>query len=164
MKSYVQRFVFCCLIVACIGISGPALASQWMMAHGNAAVIEYPSNCSYHYYGWGLDLTQNSGQWNWIHIPIPTKYWGAKARYLLLKFYRGSADALVSQIDVYNGNEKVKVFTTVSSSVGWNSKIFDLGSLMTFSRGCSVSIKIGAGVESMSHRFIFSTAGAKFEP
>jgi len=154
--------VMSCLLVVAVMLSGTAYA-EWMWAQGNVGEIEYPANCTYKYFGWGLDIAQKPGLYNWIHLPVPSKAggtWGA--RYIRLRFYTGSADALVSEIHVYNGSTKVKTFLGLGLSNGWKDLQFDLGSKMYFTRGMGISVRIGAGVESMSHRFIFSAAGANF--
>jgi hypothetical protein len=155
--------VVSCLLVVAVMLSGTAYA-EWMFAQGNVGEIEYPANCTYKNFGWGLDITQKSGNWNWIHLPVPTKAggtWGA--RYIRLKFYTGSADATVTEIHVYNGNTKVKTFLGLNISNGYKDLQFDLGSKMKFNRGMGISFRIGAGVESlMSHRFMFHAAGANF--
>jgi hypothetical protein len=143
-------------------LSGVANA-EWMWTQGNAAVIESPDFCTYKHYGWGLQMEQDSGFGNWVHLPVPTKSggtWGA--RYIRLKFYTGSADAMVTEVHVYNGNQKKKEFKGLNLSNGWKDIQLDLGSKMIFSRGLGVTVKIGAGVEMMSHRFIFAAAGANF--
>jgi hypothetical protein len=151
-----------CFLVGVTVFSGTAYA-EWMWAQGNVAQIQYPADCTYTYFGWGIDIDHNPGTSNWVHLPIPSKAggtWGA--RKIRLKFYTGSADAWVSDIDVYDGDTKVKGLTGLSISNGWNDSLFDLGSKVKFTRGMSVSIRINAGVESMSHRFVFSGAGANF--
>jgi hypothetical protein len=167
MKTYTKSktILVMCLFAAVVGFSSIAHAGYtgWMFSHGNATHIETPANCTYQYFGWGLDLTQKSGLMNWIHMTVPTPNGDlAQAQYIRLKFYTGSADAVVSQIDVYNGNTKVKTIGPLSLSNGWKDLSFDLGSKLNFSRGMGISIKIGAGVESMNHRFIFSAAGGNF--
>jgi hypothetical protein len=160
IKIIVSIFLF----VFVIGFSATAQAATWMYSHGNVAQIEYPDICTYHYFGWGLDIDQDSGMWNWIHMTVPSPYGVGQygARFIRLKFYTGSADAFISQIDVYNGNTKVRTFKGLSISDGWKDMQFDLGKKYNFGRGLGISIKIGAGVEMMSHRFIFSSAGASF--
>jgi hypothetical protein len=160
IKIIVSIFLFVCVV----GFSATAQAATWMFSQGNVAQVENPENCTYRHMGWGLDIDQNSGMWNWIHMTVPTPYGVGQygARYFRLKFYTGSADAFISQIDVYNGNKKVFELKGLSYSDGWKDIVFDLGEKMTFPRGMGFSIKIGAGVEMMSHRFIFSSAGANF--
>jgi hypothetical protein len=157
-----RKLFMCCILVGALIVSGTAYG-EWMWAQGNVAQIQYPADCTYSYLGWGLDLQQNPGTSNWIHMPIPSKAgaaWGA--RYIRLLFSTGSVDAWVSDIDVWNGATKVKAFPALTYSNGWKDLQFDLGKKMFFSRGMSVSIKIKAGVESMSHQFQFSGAGASF--
>ena len=158
-----KKLLMSSLLVGAILLSGPAYA-EWMWAQGNAAEVENPADCTYKHFGWGLDIDQNSGKWNWVHIPVPSKAGGNwRARYIRLQFYTGSADAFVSEIHVYNGNTKVKEFKDLTYSNGYKEVQLDLGYKMSFHRGMGITVKIGAGVESMSHRFIFSAAGANFE-
>jgi hypothetical protein len=151
-----------CLLAGVIILSGTAYA-EWMWAQGNVAQIQYPADCTYLYLGWGLQMEENGGTSNWIHMPIPSKAggtWGARS--FKLQFSTGSADAWVSDIDVWNGAVKVKAFPGLTYSNGWKTVLLDMGKKVVFSRGMSVSIKINAGEESMSHQFIFSGAGANF--
>lgn len=160
----IRTIVSIILFMVVLGISGTASAGQWMYSHGNVSQIETPANCSYKYFGWGLDLTQNSGLYNWIHMTVPTPHDGKLgAQIIKLRFYTGSADAMISEVDVYNGNNKLATFKSLSYTSGtWAELQLDMGSKKMFTRGMGISIKIGAGVESMSHRFIFSAAGAYF--
>jgi hypothetical protein len=137
--------------------------AEWMFAHGNVAVIQRPDQCSYWNLGSGLALAQYPGQYNFIHMPVPTKYggtWGA--RYIRLKIRTLSADAVVSEVHVYNGDLLKKSFFNLNLSDGWQDFRLDLGKKMTFSRGLGISIRIDAGVMNMDHSFIFSAAGAYF--
>ena len=159
----IKTLVSSCLLTASIGFAGMAQAT-WLYAQGNVAEVELPANCTFKYMGWGLDLTENSSTANWIHLPVPTQFGGTLgAQTLRLKFQTFSSDAWVSDIHVYNGDVKVKEFTglDLTGAVTHNLKL-DLGSKMSFNRGLSFAIKINAGVEPVSHRFIFSSAGAKF--
>ncbi|MCU0598439.1 MAG: hypothetical protein MUE70_04165 [Desulfobacterales bacterium] len=165
--NYVKKVVICaCMIGAVLGIFGIAHAT-WSFSHGNVTVIEYPANCdSYIYRGWGLDFQNKSGIGNWIHMTIPTPIdddGNAYARYFRLKFYTGSVDAWIDRIDIYNGNTKVKTLTGLSLSNGWKDLKFDMGANYNFKRGMGLSIHINNGVEMMSHRYIFSSAGADFQ-
>lgn len=162
-RGRISAFALVLFLAAGIGTSSPALA-EWMFSHGNVAVIEYPANCTYKNFGWGVDMQQKPGMGNWVHMTVPTKYAaGIGARYVRLKFYTGSADAFVTQVDLFNGNLKVKEFKNLSLSNGWKDVQLDLGAEVPFNRGLGISILLGAGVESMSHRFIFSSAGALFQ-
>lgn len=164
MKTVNKILIVSCLLASSLGVAGSAQAA-WMFSHGNVAQIENPANCTYKYFGWGLDMQQKSGLYNWVHLTVPTQYGGGVgARYVKLRFYTGSIDASVSEIHVYNGETRVKVFKGLNYSNGWKTVQLDLGSKMAFSKGMGFSVKIGAGVEMMSHQFIFSSAGANFIP
>jgi hypothetical protein len=166
IKTIVSIFLF----IAVLGVSGMATAAQYMWTQGNVSQIEYLTNCSsYNYRGWGLDLNLKPSTFNWIHIPVPTPYivlptdnQAVGSRIVYLHFYTGSADAWVSDIHVYNGYSKVFTIGNLSYSSGWRYISIDMGKKIGFNRGMSISICIKAGVESMSHRFIFSSAGAYF--
>jgi len=158
-----KKLLMCLCLVAAMFLSGTAYGA-WMYAQGNVTEIEYPGKCSnIRYAGWGLDFLLNSGQVNWVHMPVPTGP-NTKARYIRVKFYTGSVDAWVSAIHVYNGNGKVKEFLDLSYSNGWKDIMLDMGSTINFLRGMGISFEIKAGVEMMSHRMIFSAAGANFVP
>jgi hypothetical protein len=83
------------------------------------------------------------------------------AQVIRLRFFTGSADAFVSDIHVYNGEARVKEFTGLNYNGGQDLKL-NLGEKIPFSRGLSISVKINAGPQALSHRFVFSGAGAKF--
>jgi len=164
IKTIVSIFLF----IAVLGVSGMATAAQYMFTHGNVSEIEYPTNCSYRYFGWGLDITHKPGLSNWIHIPVPTPYivlptdnQALGARYIYLTFYTGSVDAWVSDIHVYNGGSKVFAIGNLNYN-GYKDIRIDMGKKIGFNRGVGISMKINSGVESMSHRFIFYSAGAYF--
>lgn len=152
-----------CLLISSIGFTGMAQA-DWMYSQGNVAQIETPANNAVSkYMGWGLDLQLKSDGTNWIHLTVPTPAGGTLGAQLIkLKFFTGSADAWVSDIHVYNGEVRVKEFPGLDYSNGWQNIKLDLGSKMSFNRGMSISVKINAGVLPTDHRFVFSSAGAKF--
>jgi len=161
----IKTLVSSCLLTASIGFAGMAQAT-WLYAQGNVAQVERPANCSFTYFGWGLDLTEIPSTSNWIHLPVPTQFGGTLgAQILRLKFYTSSDDAWVSDIHVYNGDVKVKEFSSLNhTGNAWHNIKLDLGSKMSFNRGLSFAVKInaGPGVLPINHRFVFSSAGAKF--
>lgn len=42
--------------------------------------IENPDYGTYKHFGWGLQMEQDSGMGNWIHLPVPTKAGGTWGR------------------------------------------------------------------------------------
>jgi len=155
-----------CLLISSIGFAGMAQA-DWMYSQGNVAQVEFPANNAISQYkGWGLDLQLKSNKTNWIHLTVPTQAGGTLGAQLIrLKFYTGSTDAWVSDIHVYNGDVKVKEFTGLNySGDAVHNLLLDLGSKISFNRGMSFSVLINAGSDPLTihHRFVFSSAGAKF--
>ncbi|MBI2486026.1 MAG: hypothetical protein HYW01_03530 [Deltaproteobacteria bacterium] len=152
----------CLLLGIMLTLSSPAYAT-WYYAHGQSGHIQdeglvanYPF-----YYGWGLDFDLSAGSSNWVHFSIPTLGGGSKGvQYIRLKFKTGSADAWVSQIDVYDGNIKFKTLTGNWS--GSKDVQLNLGQKWQINRALGISVRVNAGVEMMSHEFEFYAAGANF--
>jgi hypothetical protein len=145
-------------------LTSPTLAdAAWYCAQGNVSVIQNPdATDSLTYYGWGPDFTAKSSSTNWVHIPIPGPGDTDRgARYIRIKIYTGSVDVWFSEVHAYNGANKV-YNTTGSWSNGNKTIDIDLGSVKKFDRGLSVSLKVDAGVESMSHRVYIPGACANF--
>jgi hypothetical protein len=138
--------------------------SEWYCTHGNAGNIEYidrVETLDRVHIGWGLDFLQKPGLINWVHFAVPTIH-GLTSRYIALEFYTGSVDAIVEQVDVYNLSTKVKSFNDLDLADGWFLEVLDMGSDIPFS-AVGISVKVGAGVEMMSHRFLFTGACASLE-
>ncbi|MCP4681622.1 MAG: hypothetical protein GY864_04750 [Desulfobacterales bacterium] len=132
------------------------------MVHGHNGHVEYPGNLDNTdiYKGWGLDIDQTSGLYNWIHYSIPV-HLGTKVRYLVIQYKMGSIDVLISDIHVFRGG--VKIYD--SPDLDWNEtvatyQIIDMGAEFTMSDGAlGLTIKVGAGVEMMSHNVIIYSVG-----
>ncbi len=137
--------------------------------HGTSGHIEFTDRVDYitkstHMAAWGLDFYQKSGSSNWIHYSIPMPY-GARTRYLAIKFKTGSVDSWIDQFHVFNGGTKIYDGPAVGLSGdafgddadAWY--IIDMGSDKIINKALGLSINVKAGVESMNHRvFIFSVA------
>lgn len=141
-------------------------AEGWACTHGQTANIEYidrVETLDRVHIGWGLDFDQKPGLYNWIHISPPSVH-GAFARYVALQFWLGSIDADVNKVHVYNLGEKIKSFDDLPGySQGWHTEVFDLGSDLPIS-AVNLAVEIGAGVESMSHQFVFTGACVYLKP
>ena len=144
--------LMCCAAVQAEG-------ARWSCTHGQDGNIEYGANvqaAARDRAGWGLDFTQKSGLTNWVHFAIPSVH-GWSVRYIALKFWTGSVDAIVDKVHVYDLNNKIDEFEDLGWSGGWLIKTLDLGApVMTSAVG--ISVQVGAGVEMMSHRFVFGGA------
>lgn len=154
------------LMVFSLAMAGTCLAFNIVAVHGHSGDIEYMdrvSSTDRQKLGWGLDFTQNSGSSNWIHYSIPTVPF-TKTRYLLVRYETGitgeTADSSITAFHVYDGGTKIYEDNSVSLTGGPDHVLIDMGEDKTISWGLGLSIKVGAGVEMMSHRIrIYAVMG-----
>jgi len=145
-------------------VMGAQAQGYWSCTHGSGGNIEYINRVDTLdrvHIGWGLDFNQSPGLINWIHFAVPSVHL-ATSRYVALQFWTGSADAIVNKVHVYNLASKIKTFEGLGLSSGWHTKVFDMGSDFPIT-AIGISVEVGAGVESMSHRFLFTGACAYLE-
>jgi hypothetical protein len=163
MKMKTSRVVISALcVLAIVLFSGAAWAQGTVLVHGHSGHIQYSDRTdSPVYLGWGLDFEQNSGTTNWIHFSLPVPY-GVSTRYLAFRYKTGSADAFISATHVWNGDTRIYEDNDVSLSGGPDWYIIDMGSDKVIDQALGISIGIGAGVEMMSHQFIFNAAVAEW--
>lgn len=151
--------------IALLSTLNSAQAADWSCIHGHSGNVELRQNVETMesaYMGWGLDFDQKSGLYNWIHFAVPSVN-GKAVRYIALQFQTGSADALINHVHVYNLSTKIREFNNLGWSGNLQTRVLDLGSPQTLS-ALGISVGIGAGVEMMSHRFIFTGACAYLTP
>ena len=156
--------LFWCTLITLLFI-GTAQAQVWSCIHGQDGNIEYINRVDTMdrvHIGWGLDFNQKSGLKNWIHFAVPSVH-GQSSQYVALQFYSGSSDAIVDKVHVYNLGTKVVEIEDLGWSDGWYTEVIDLGSKIPFT-ALGISVEVGAGVEMMSHQFIFTGACAFLEP
>ena len=153
ISMFVSVFTIVLLVMA-----GMCLAGSIVSVHGSSGHVEYMDNLASTdriYLGWGLDIDQKPGLFNWLHYSIPTVP-GTKTRYLLLRYETGttgnSADSMITALHVFDGGTRIFTDDSVELTGGPNYTIIYMGSDKTISWGLGLSIRIGAGVESMSHR------------
>ena len=142
-----------------------AQGGVWSCTHGQSGNIEYPGNlvaAARDRTGAGLDFTQQSGLSNWVHFAPPTVL-GSTVRYIGLQFWTGSADAIVDSVHIWDLGSKVQEFNSLGWSDGWDTQVLDLGADVPIN-AIGISVGIGAGVEAMNHRFIFTGACAYVAP
>ena len=155
--SVVSIAIALTLILVC-----PAQAT-WTWVQGHSGHIEYKdrfADTNRFEKGWGLDFYLNSGMEDYVHFSVPVPATAKQGvRYIRLYFYTGSVDAWVSNIIVYDGKNLIKN-QAGSWSNGYQTVTVDLGSVRSFTRGLGISVLIKAGVESMSHQFVFVGAAA----
>ncbi len=170
MRSHRLPYVLSILCTAALAVmlfAMPASAA-WKWVQGNLAEVEYLDSVTdpHHVHiGWGLAFTQNSGAFNYVQFPIPggTQF-QKRVRYIRLRFFTGSVDAFIPEIDVYNGGTFVQSFPDLNWSGAEQEKLLDLGSLKSFNKGLNLAIKTAAAVEPMSHDFAFYGAAANWLP
>lgn len=151
--------------IAMLFLATPVRAVEWSCTHGHTGNIEYIDRVhtlDRVHIGWGLDFVQSSGLLNWVHFAPPSIF-GQKTRYVAIQFSTGSVDAFIDSVHVYDLGTRVKQFNDLGLSGGLQTKILDLGSDMTFA-ALGISVEVKAGVESMSHRVIFTGACASIAP
>jgi hypothetical protein len=160
----------CFALAAALLAAAPAYAA-WYWGHGNSGSIEdlgtvfQPEGDTGHK-AWGIDFYLDADETNWVYLPIPTL--GSKkkvVRKIKLYFLTGS-DLDVTQVDVYNGDEKVKEI----SGLSWNTdgvetvETIDLGEKINFDRGLSLTVQVDSGDYPVmgERRAAFFGAGANF--
>jgi hypothetical protein len=154
------------VMLVALGISMGAQAQVWSCIQGTSGHIEYEGNiqpASRTRPGWGLDFEAKPGVSNWVQFAIPTVY-PSYVRYVGMLFKTGSPDAWIDEVHVYNLNNKVVEFVDLDWSGDYQVQLLDMGEPPIPSAALNVSIRIAAGVEMMSHKFVFSAVCAGFVP
>lgn len=146
------------LMFTLLFMAGTCPAASIVAVHGHSGDIEFMdrvSSTDRQKLGRGLDFVQNSGLSNWIHYSIPTIPF-SKTRYLLVYYETGeageTADSIINAFHVYDGPTKIYENNSINLTGGPSYAIIDMGEDKTISWGLGLSMKIGAGVEMMSHR------------
>ncbi len=154
---YIAKLAGVFMIVS-LAVTGLCLAQNIIAVHGNSGRIEFMdriASTDRQILGWGLDIEQKPGLSNWLHYSIPTVPF-SKTRYLLVYYETGisgsTADSMISRIHVYDGGTKIYENNTLNLTGGPDYLLIDMGEDKTISWGLGLTIGIGAGVESMSHR------------
>lgn len=139
-------------------MAGTSLAGGIIAVHGHSGDVEFTDriiNINRYKFGWGLDIEQSPGLGNWIHYSIPTIPF-TKTRYLLVRYETGisgeTADSMITNLHVYDGENLIYAKNSITLTGGPAITIIDMGEDKNISWGLGLSIGIGAGVESMSHR------------
>jgi hypothetical protein len=147
--------------VCILGASNAFSAGNVVRVHGHSGHIEYQDRVQSdrQFLGWGLQFTQSSGQYNWIHYSIPVQRHN-KVRYIGIFFETGSIDIGITTLDVYDGDTRIYRKSGLNLSGGKQWYILDMGSFQTINKGLGLSIEVGAGVEQMSTVMIIYSVAA----
>jgi hypothetical protein len=144
------------VLAGTLALTGPAHA-VWYTVHGQSGHIQDPSLVSnispFVYYGWGIDITEKAPSSNWVHFSVPTNVAPTQGvQNVRVTFKTYIPDAWISQVDVYDGNVKIKSF--FGHWTGVKTLYLKLDSITTITQGLGISVKILAGVDSGDHRIV----------
>ncbi len=164
MKSRFIVSAFTALL--CLGVFSDRAMAAWYLVHGTSGHVEDEASVSFSRTGVGLGIKPQWAPSTWVHFAVPTLGGTTSgAQYVTLKFVVNTAnDSLISRVRVYNGNLLVKAFPVSWSTLGYQSKTLDLGSVRSFPRGMGLSVEITAGPDSGIDEYLFVGAGANFVP
>jgi len=156
------------LMIFSLITAGACMAGGIVAVHGHSGQVEFMdnfANTNRYYLGWGLDLDQKPGLGNWLHYSIPTIP-GTKTRYLLVRYETGtpgnSADSMITALHVFDGETRIYQHNSLVLTGGPTYALIDMGEDKTISWGLGLTLGIGAGVESMSHRMRIYAAWAEW--
>ena len=157
------------VMVVSLVAAGVSLAGGIVSVHGQSGHIELLNNLAntnQYYLGWGLDIDQKPGLYNWLHYSIPTMP-GTKTRYLLVRYETGtpgnSADSMITALHVFDGETRIYQRNSLVLTGGPTNTIIDMGEYKIIERGLGLTIGIGAGVEGMSHRMRIYAVWAEWQ-
>lgn len=161
----IKQLVSHCLCASLLFVLGnSAQAANWYCAHGTALTVETPANTdSIAYVGWGVDLVQKVGTYNWLHIPIPTPLQsGLKVQRVAVQVYTGSNDIWISDLHVWNLATRVKEIAPAGlTGAGYHTINLAVDPPVP-ATAISYSLLLNAGLEALSHRFYLTGACALF--
>ena len=141
-----------------------------MWIHGNTMQIEHPEHVdSVWRAGFYIRVDGKPGRDNWFHFAIPTPVivndYRLRAGSVLIRFKTGSVDASVRAVHVYDGERPIARHDGLNLAPRqWHTEQFDVPGNPEIRWGLGISIGVGFGVESLSHRIEFSSAGCDFLP
>ena len=141
-----------------------------MWVHGHNMQIEYSDRLeSVWRAGMYIRVEGKPGLSNWFHFAIPTPVIvngnRLRADSVMVRFRTGSADAFVTAIHIYDGEKKIAAHDNLRLAPNdWEWPRFDVPRNPKIRWGVGISIGVGFGVETMSHRMEFSSAGCDFLP
>jgi len=141
-----------------------------MWTHGTSMQIEFPDRInSVWRAGFYTQVDGELGTENWFHFAIPTSVIVDDKRLrvgsVMVVFRTGSADAIVRDIHIYDGEQKIAEHNGVNLSGNIGFKRFDVPThpSVKFGIGISIGVKFGTN-KNASHIMKFVTAGCDFIP
>lgn len=139
--------------------------ASWI--HGHSMQIEYPDRIAYQRRtGMSFDIEGKPGTDNWFHFAIPTPVIiddvRLQADKVMLCFWTESADAFVQHVHVYDGRYRIAEFNDGNWSGDQPFLELRLPGVPLIEWGLGISLGVGFGVEPMSHKMEFYSAGCDF--
>ncbi len=139
--------------------------ASWI--HGHSMQIEYPDRIDFTWRaGFYIRIEGKPGTTNWFHFAIPTPVIIDDVRLRLdaaaLRFTTGSVDAFVRDVDIYDGEKLIAAHKGVNLSGENAFAKFIVPDQPQVRWGIGISIGVSFGVEMMSHRMEFISAGCDF--
>lgn len=138
-----------------------------LWTHGNSMQVEYPDRLSsIQRAGFFTQVEGKPGTANWFHFAIPTPATlgneELKIAEVFIRFRTGSPDAYVKSVYLYDAENRIAEFNDLNlAPEDFTTERFD-PALLKLNYGLGVSINVVFGVESMSHKMEFSSAGSIF--
>ena len=150
------------------GIKLPTIKlAQAMWTHGHSLQIEVPNNLARTWRaGFYVELEGNPNIDNWFHFAIPSKVIVKDKRLrvgsVMLLFETLSADAIVRDVHVYDGDEKIAEHNGVNLTGNAGFVRFDVPNHppIKFGLGISIGVHFGGGAGARIMRF--KSAGCDF--
>ena len=119
-KSF-RNFLSLLAILAAGASVAPAQATEFACVHGNAGAVEDLNNLvdplGKIHRGDGLRADVLPGSQAWLQFPVPTTF-GEQQRFVII-YYSTFSDSRITQVDVWNGHERVQEFT----GLDWSSPV-----------------------------------------
>lgn len=149
-----------------VGVAGVAITyASWI--HGHSMDIESPDRIASQWCaGFGFTVEGKPGTTNWFHFAIPTPVIINNVRLrpssVMLRFTTGSLDAFVTNVHIYDGENKIAEYNNLTLSLSNPLARFVVPTQPLMGYGLGISVGVGFGVEAMDHHIDFIAAGCDF--
>ncbi|MEW6491704.1 MAG: DUF6623 family protein [Cyanobacteriota bacterium] len=143
--------------------------AEAMWTHGHSMQIEIPGNIARTWKaGFYIEVEGKPNTDNWFHFAIPTTVIVNDNRLrvgsVMLLFETLSADAIVRDVHIYDGSEKIAVHNGVNLTGNAGFVRFDVPTHPPIKWGLGISIGVHFGGGSGSRVMRFKSAGCDFVP
>ena len=159
-----HRFLAADDIAGIQSLYGGLRLAQAMWTHGHSLQIEYPERIATEWRaGFYIEVTGKPNTQNWFHFAIPTKVIVNDQRLrvgsVMLLFQTLSANAVVRDVHIYDGDTSIAVHNGVNLSGDAGFRRFDVPNNPPVRWGVGISIGVDFGNGSGSRAMRFKSAG-----